>query len=371
MPIRLACDRCHDLKVRCIQNNGRSSCKRCHAAATACKYSESMRGLRPKRSLRTVGTPVHALETSSSSQPPTAADTTFEPIDGTGQMDFDDSGFNLQADIFNLSQIFEYPFNPNANAVVEMPRGELTSSSVLADMLPEPRSTILAFEQGLNQLSQQLYEYMAKVPSIEESHASHQHHEPNGLHFDEVFRLTESAVDVANEFTKILRDDRHLTGCTTGTPSMGMASLYSFLSCQTRLLEIWAVAFCCIRGCVEKLQEISSDPDQSIVICVPNVRIGTFTPSIMTALNLHLSLIVHGTTELRQTVRALVEEISVPCQPFLAPGSTIVGDIRGSLGVSACSDLLERATATALNSADLKTLVERAVKRTQGRFIAA
>ncbi|KAE8409531.1 hypothetical protein BDV37DRAFT_277874 [Aspergillus pseudonomiae] len=50
-PSRQACDRCHDLKLRCHRNDA-GKCSRCQRAGASCVFSPSNRGRRPNHQLR-------------------------------------------------------------------------------------------------------------------------------------------------------------------------------------------------------------------------------------------------------------------------------------------------------------------------------
>jgi len=43
---RLACDRCHSQKLRCLKRQENESCARCFRAGASCNYSPSIRSQR-------------------------------------------------------------------------------------------------------------------------------------------------------------------------------------------------------------------------------------------------------------------------------------------------------------------------------------
>ncbi|KAL4877110.1 hypothetical protein BJY04DRAFT_222428 [Aspergillus karnatakaensis] len=384
MPVRQSCDRCHGLKLRCIRGNGQASCHRCQTAEAACKYSQSMRGVRPKRPQKSLGgrhpmctTPDNSLSVGhsrSASNQPSQLQPSLPP-DIHGSQQYLDPGA-IALNMFDYTIDLEEPFDFDFGSPVDMVHNALSPSQLIHPSQED--STVFALEQRIHKLSEQTCEYLARLPPMQGGGFNRNCTAGNGNaevmepEIDTIFSLAEAAADVTKQFVNGLRQSRLHPGVT---PPLGLASLYGLLSCQTRVLDIWTVLFFHMHGCFKSNLAKSTFTD-NIVVRVASIRIGSFVPSIATALSMQLSLIVRSTAGLQDAARALVQEIELPCatpNPLTTEGfaAGLCDQVRGPTAASGCRNLLERASATVNTARHVKGLIEQVVKGVEGNLVAA
>ncbi|RDW61768.1 uncharacterized protein DSM5745_10440 [Aspergillus mulundensis] len=303
-------------------------------------------------------------------------------------------------DIFNFPTGSGVLVQPELSALPELPIDVPVLPPAEYINPTQTQSPVLDLERKMNQLSHRLYEHMSQIPlsptcaqsGHTETHPVDSSPDLMDFHIDQTFTLTESAVDVANRFAQVLRQSREacestavitqtdtFPGSTPIPPVVGLASLYSFLSCQTRILDAWSVIFTHIRNCAQAAEARSAVSGQGMVVRVPKVEVGSYKPSTSTALHVQLSLMVRNTTALKETIRVLVHELSTPCAAKSADvvafdycgsvdtaSNATSGQIRDTLAVSMCHDLEHRATAIVRDAERVKQAIEEVVKRAEG-----
>ncbi|KAL3454894.1 hypothetical protein BJX65DRAFT_261595 [Aspergillus insuetus] len=377
MPVRAACDRCHRQKLRCIKPDGADFCDRCTTAATECRFTESMRGVRPtaKRRLTTRDRSAEAAfqvsnsETDRLSAMGVPGATLQENLDPSlllwGSPAFPDPVF--APELLNLPN--------NHNTFLDETYGLTIPNNTDAR---ETESTVLALDHKLHQLSQQLCDLAAKIPPLPIWQNYRSTCPSNGLefHIDEAFTMADAIVDVGKQFIQHLRQPQ---SGSQPDHSLSLASLFIILSCYSRIMDIWTLIFIHTRNCARESSKRLANDIEATVIRVPHVTIGSFTPSMPLAIEIHLTLMARGTAQVEKSIRELMNAISTPERPpeietssrvrFGGEGelvtescSTVCG-APGSVAFMSCSAILERAEAMVSEAKGVAKVVRNVVER--------
>ncbi|KAF2138628.1 uncharacterized protein K452DRAFT_311550 [Aplosporella prunicola CBS 121167] len=280
---RLACNRCHQHKLRCNKRPDAQVCSRCQAAGAECLFSVSRRGCRPPKPKRQQLPP--------QSQDDAILDPTLFSLSPTTPWDA-----SLLAPPFDPS-FFDTALAANPQQLSTTSPSESYSAS--DDSVTAPSFTTVDLDCQLARLSQSLSCHLATIPSLS-IWSSMPENPPKDLHFsvDDTFALTQSLVNTYRDVASIQN---------RGT--LDDSSTYLLIACHRRLIDIWERVFCHMRKC------ISQGPND-LSVSVPSVKMGSFTASSSAAITLHLTLITQFAQQLQHGIQSLLRVLTENSNTF-------------------------------------------------------
>ncbi|KAK0631013.1 hypothetical protein B0T17DRAFT_507438 [Bombardia bombarda] len=325
--VRLACDRCHAHKLRCLRQEGEGGCQRCLRANASCVFSPRQRRA-PQTATNSIAPSRHNPATDTSDVPNEDLDLdmslfnedplfdnlihqydTFSPNNVSSTQAAGDSDSASGAGLTDWSTFLslgthpefdqtppaEWSFKLDSLAKESLPQfvpdspDDSTPSS--SSSTPSSSSTIEAdrptdpirYIKHLADLNVRLYEHAEILPPLDSQTLQNLADENCQLFpIDETFRLTQSFIDTT----------KHLYPRALSIFDIGpdRATVLLLLSCANRLFDIYDTVFGHMRSCVlHQITPISADGRR---IGLPQIRIGRYAPPNPAAITVHMMIFI-------------------------------------------------------------------------------